>query len=834
MPPKPTYFSYTSRTFIPEENKILFSYESGFESGEPLKFTEAVTLPDLPRKAIPNELLERLLDDVHVMLGISYYKLYCPPEIRIPYTLSDTQAFFWETVYRKGLGEFAYRNNLDLRERIKFPRSDAVVPTRIEFPRSDRALVGIGGGKDSIVALELLKEQKTACDGFVVETYAKHDIADNVCEIAGIKALKIVRMLDQKVLKPLPGSFNGHIPISAIYAFLGVLAAALYDYRYVVVSNEHSSNFGNVDYLGETINHQWSKSAEFEKMFQEYVRTFVTDSVTYFSIARPFYEIRIAEMLAKYPKYFPHFTGCNRKFRIDSDRRPKGMWCCECPKCAFVFLILAPFIPKKTLIGIFGKDMLDDRALTPLFQDILGFGTMKPFDCVGTFEEAQAALYIARDVFADSAVVKELLPKILDGEKQATQVMQTQQALTVPTQFRFCGMKSALILGYGKEGKINEQYLRSRHLQLAVETADQSDDDNYLKRQDTSDIVIKTPGIPKEKVHAQYVTATNIFFSQVKNPVIGVTGSKGKSTTASLIYAILKESGKKVRLAGNIGEPMLELLTKGLEEDEVVVLELSSYQLDDIEFSPHIAVVTNLFPEHMDYHGDVERYYAAKKNILRYQKSDDLFIYNPNVQELSKWADTARGKSIPFAELPFRDSIQLLGEHNRDNVRAAITVAQNLGIRGDAIERVVKDFKGLPHRLEFIGEFKEIRFFDDAISTTPESTIAALRAVSNVGTIFLGGHDRGYDFTELEKEIRVHGIKNIVLFPETGKRMFADRKGLNILETESMEEAVAFAYKNTPKGAACLLSCASPSYGLWKNFEEKGNEFKNHVKSLAR
>jgi len=166
-------------------------------------------------------------------------------------------------------------------------------------------------------------------------------------------------------------------------------------------------------------------------------------------------------------------------------------------------------------------------------------------------------------------------------------------------------------------------------------------------------------------------------------------------------------------------------------------------------------------------------------------------------------------------------------------VRAAVAAARLCGVADADIERAVRSFKGLPHRLELVGEFKGIRFYDDAISTTPESTVAALRSVPDIGTLFLGGHDRGYDFKELEEEIRAQGIKNIVLFPETGKRMFRERSGLKILETSDMDEAVRFAYAHTTKGEACVLSCASPSYGLWKNFEEKGDAFARAVKTLC-
>ena len=178
-------------------------------------------------------------------------------------------------------------------------------------------------------------------------------------------------------------------------------------------------------------------------------------------------------------------------------------------------------------------------------------------------------------------------------------------------------------------------------------------------------------------------------------------------------------------------------------------------------------------------------------------------------------------------------SILLKGEHNEENIRASIAVAKIFNISDDIIRRAIEKFNPLPHRLEHLGNFSDILFIDDAISTTPESTMMAIQTIPSVGTIFLGGEDRGYDFSELEKQLRKKKIKNIVLFPDSGGRILKSRKGFNILETSSMEEAVMFAYKQTPKQMACLLSMASPSYSLWKNFEEKGDQFQYWVKKLS-
>ena len=443
--------------------------------------------------------------------------------------------------------------------------------------------------------------------------------------------------------------------------------------------------------------------------------------------------------------------------------------------------------------------------------------------------------------------MKTFLPKIKDGEELVAKVFRTNVCVTMPPKFQFLGMKKALILGYGKEGKVTHEYLKKFYPSLEVGIADSQDGKDYLKKQFEFDIAIKTPGINKRDIKIPYTTATNIFFSHIygKNLIIGVTGSKGKSTTTSLIYSILKEAGKKVHLLGNIGYPMLGVFSKTQDtdsrEDEIFVLELSSYQLDDIKFSPNIAVATNLFPEHMDFHGGIHEYYGAKKNIVAHQREGDCFFYNPDVKDFKKWSTPAKMISSD-KKLAFKGwNIPLLGEHNRSNLQLSYAVAKELNIPDSVIKRAVEKFKSLPHRLEFVGEFKGIKFYDDAISTAPESTIEAIKALSNygamnasrpsaIGTIFLGGSDRGYDFSILRKVLKKYRIKNIVLFPDSGKRILESRVGLNVLETSIMKEAVAFAYKNTARGQVCLLSTASPSYSLWKNFEEKGDEFKAEVR----
>ncbi len=811
----PRSFRFQSYSFEPQKKRVRFFYAFEFAKGPAMEFTETLHLPSVPGKC-PAELLKSVLEGLHLMLGISYYKLFCPGKVEVPYKLSKAQAAFWTTVYRKGLGEFAFRNKLDPRRFAKFSGT-GVRAQSFDCPRKDRSLLGIGGGKDSIIAGELMKEAGKEFDAFLAETGAPSEVVRNVVKTMGVRSISIQRELDEKIFHPIVGTYNGHIPISAVFAFVGLLTAILYDYRYVIVSNEHSSNFGNVMWKGEEVNHQWSKSAEFEKMFQTYVRDFITPDVTYFSLMRPFYEIRIVEMFTRYPKYFPVFTSCNRSFRVRRERGKK-LWCGECAKCIFVFTLMSAFLPKKKVVEIFGKDLYADASLKPMFRDLLGEGKMKPFDCVGTFEEMKVAYQV-----------------VLGHGFKVGDVFKTVQAPTVPTPFRLLGMKNVLIAGYGREGKVTEAYLKKFYPKLKRGIADETEGAGYLKKQEDYDFVIKTPGLSKTKITRPYTTATNLFFEAVQkcgNTVIGVTGSKGKSTTASLIAHILAKGGKKVRLMGNIGKPMLSALLGPIAKNEIFVLELSSYQLDDSAYSPNIAVATNLFPEHMTYHGGEKNYYEAKKNIIRWQSAEDTFVYNPKNVLMRAWAKSARAKILPFAtKLPLKDAeIPLLGEHNKSNVAAAVAVARLMGVSDAAIGKGIKSFKALPHRLEFVGRFKNIDFYDDAISTTPQSTLMALKALRNVDTIFLGGEDRGYDFSALEVALRKHKIRNVVLFPDTGKRMLKSEKGFRVLHTKKMAEAVKFAYENTAAGKVCLLSMASPSYSLWKNFEEKGDEFQRSVK----
>lgn len=832
---KATVFEFVDREIDADTGRLFFGYAVHFDDKSVETFTESVDLGGVYQlRQLPEQFVADILEDLHLILGVSYYKLFCPPEFSTDIRLSVGQATFWNTIYTRGLSEFLYRNEIDPKVVAQF-KGEAGYQRQIHQLSVDekKILTGIGGGKDSIVALELLRDFEQT--GFTVETGKENIIASEVADIASVPLVTVGRTLDPKLLSGVPGSYGGHVPVSAMYAFLGVLQAALGGQSAFVVSNEYSSNFGNFVHEGNEVNHQWSKSSEFENIFQTYLRENLTIDVKYFSLLRPFYELRIVQKFVEVgEKYFQTFSSCNRNFTHTHEGESR--WCGECPKCAFAFLMLGAFLPKEEVVGILKKDLFTDESLKSLFVDILGFGTMKPFDCVGTFDESRLALSLAYPKWSDSAMANELM-ELVNGVDLNQDIFKTHKAEAIPSRFRLYGMESALILGYGREGKASEQYLKSKWPNVQIGIADEQDGAGYLEKQEDYDIVIKTPVIPQEKVTRQHTTATHFFFSEVpRQNIIGVTGSKGKSTTATLIYDMLEAGGKTVRLLGNIGVPAIQSISElAPREDEIFVMELSSYQTADLDVSPHIAVLTALFPEHLDHHGSLESYYEAKHNLVRFQSSEDVFIYPEGFPLLAQWASEGEGESVMATEVPFAvDNIDLKGKHNLSNVALAYAVAERFGVSKDSAEKAVREFVALPHRLQYLGKFKDIEFYDDSISTTPESTIAGLRAIKNVHTVFLGGEDRGLDFGELEKELRQSEVKTLVLFPNTGERMLGSEDGFKVLHTSDMEEAVKFAFANTPEGKAVLLSPASPSYNLFKNFEARGQAFEEAVKNYGK
>lgn len=405
--------------------------------------------------------------------------------------------------------------------------------------------------------------------------------------------------------------------------------------------------------------------------------------------------------------------------------------------------------------------------------------------------------------------------------------------------------------------------------------------DDYLqkllnKKLDENDFVIKTPGLnPRQPeldklkmAGVQFTSATNLFFALKKGRVVAVTGSKGKSTTSSLVYAVMKEAGMNVELVGNIGKPALEFLAAD-SPDKWFVFEMSSYQLEDFTGRPDIGLMVSFFPEHMDYHGSEESYYRAKLRLATQIKEGGVLIYNQGSELLSSYIEEMRkdlekkalqvipynnGQNSQVIELGGHLALELDGEivlkdndwevkgrHNLENLLGVAEVARQLGISWKTLAEAAKKFKPLEHRLELVGEFKGIKFYNDSFSTAPESTMAAIEALAKLGleTLISGGFDRGYTYVKLVDKLAELQIKNLILLPDTGKKiaaLIAERSDYKpqIVMASNMTECVSTAYQLTREGGLCLLSCASPSYNLFKNFVERGNQFKDEVRKGSK
>ena len=352
--------------------------------------------------------------------------------------LSKKQAHFWETIYTRGLGEFYFKNKIDFHNLVHFPYSDSISLTPDLSKHQDRSLVGIGGRKDSIVTVELLKRANKQITGFILNP---HPIQENISKLLEIDSISMSRVLDPQLfeLNKRQDAYNGHVPISTIYAFTAILGAVLYDYRYIIVSNEKSANYGNVEYLGETVNHQWSKSEEFEKLMQDYVKSFISQDIVYFSLLRPFYEVKIVELFSHYEKYFSTFSSCNTNFKLNSVSTK--LWCGQCAKCAFAFSLLAAFLPKDNVVKIFGKNLYEDGSLLELYRELLGIKDIKPFDCVGTPDEVKLSFIKAykKGEYHNEPIMKlfetDVLPGITNEENLESNLMGASNFGGIPQSF---------------------------------------------------------------------------------------------------------------------------------------------------------------------------------------------------------------------------------------------------------------------------------------------------------------------------------------------------------------------------------------------------------------
>lgn len=386
-------FSYTDTSLDDETRKVAtFRFELETDR-ETFTFSEKITFPEALSN---NPEITKLLEILHIALGISYYKSFIPPSISHPYEMSDLDAEFWNSIYRNGLGEFLYKNQLDSSLLAKFSAQSGqqtIAPNNsIEW--KDRALLGIGGGKDSVVAGELLKEIGIPLTGFVLATGDNTGQSSAVAQVMGVDLQIVNRQLDMSILEvnKLEGAYNGHVPISLIFAICGCILATNKGDKFVVVANEASASIPHANWQGTSVNHQWSKSLEFEKLFQEFIKRNISPELTYFSAVRPLSSVGVAKLFSRYPEYFEVFTSDNGVFKIDPANRPNGRWGVDSAKSLSSFILLAPWLEDDELLRIFGVNLLEYSTLSELLVNLLGAGERPVLDCVGTPAELQESL----------------------------------------------------------------------------------------------------------------------------------------------------------------------------------------------------------------------------------------------------------------------------------------------------------------------------------------------------------------------------------------------------------------------------------------------------------
>ena len=436
--------------------------------------------------------------------------------------------------------------------------------------------------------------------------------------------------------------------------------------------------------------------------------------------------------------------------------------------------------------------------------------------------------------------------------------------------------KKVLILGFGKEGKSSYSFIKRNNINCELGIADINNiqdenilrdnvnihtGENYLEFMKDYDVILKTPGISfkdididdvKDKITSQ----TELFLKYGKEKIIGITGTKGKSTTSSLIYSMLSKK-YNVFLVGNIGLPAFDEMDE-YEKLDYYIYELSSHQLEFVKHSPKYAVLLNMYEEHLDHYKDYEAYKEAKRNIFKYQNKEDYYIYNfderrtinndyllEQKQIMVSSQNLENGNYCSYSDDYILGNVfgnnfnikipenNIKGRHNIFNIAVSVSISKLLGIDDESIINSIKEFKTLPHRLETIGTYEGVTYIDDSISTIPEAVISATKSIQNIDTVLIGGLDRGINYDKLIEYIAEGNINNAILMYDSGRKIYdsLSKKNCkcNAIFAENLEKATELATKITIKGKICLLSPAAASYGYFKNFEERGDKFKEYV-----
>ena len=379
------------------------------------------------------------------------------------------------------------------------------------------------------------------------------------------------------------------------------------------------------------------------------------------------------------------------------------------------------------------------------------------------------------------------------------------------------------IFGFGKEGRSFYDFAKKHIPKVDLVIIDQSNGENYLEDLAKVDLVVKSPGISLYNLNIKYedynfTSATELFLRFFKNNIIGITGTKGKSTLATVLYNILKDQQKDTILCGNIGIPAFDIIDE-IKKDTIVIMELSSHQLDHISYSPHIAVLTNIFKEHLDYYDSFQSYKDAKLNILKFQNSDDIAI------------DLVNNK---LGSLKYNYNFTIKqGFIHKTTLYILEKLVDILHLDIEQYLTSIKKFKTLPHRLEYVQSNYDFHIINDSISTIPESTIEAIKILKDVDTILLGGYDRGVDYKYLVKFLIDSNIENIILYSQTGKvikELFQKYDSdMNFIYKENIKDAILYGLKITKPNKIFLFSPAASSFDSFKNFEQRGEFLKEII-----
>ncbi len=432
--------------------------------------------------------------------------------------------------------------------------------------------------------------------------------------------------------------------------------------------------------------------------------------------------------------------------------------------------------------------------------------------------------------------------------------------------------KKILILGFGLEGKATYHFLRRYLPNIPLYIADQNtkiidelkDDpyvqfitgQAYLDHLDKYDLIMKSPGITLKDIDTssfrhKISSQLQIILKYYHHKIIGITGTKGKSTTSSLLYNMLQQNNKKTLLLGNIGKPLFNYI-EDFNKQDYLVIESSCDQLEFVTYSPHIAIITNFYEDHLDHLNSLENYYKAKLNITKYQESNDYLIYydgSINLQNaIKKLPIKAHIIKIGYdqqLDLYSQDGYiisnnqkiynlseerKLIGDHNTINIMLCLACGLLLNLDLAQMKLAINTFTPLEHRLEKVGTYNDITYYNDAIATIPYATISGIEALKKVNTLIFGGLDRHINYDEFITYLNNCSIENLICMPSTGHKIGKQIKNKKVYFVETLEEAVKLAKQVTKKNTICLMSPAAASYEYFKNFEEKGKKYKELVK----